>query len=272
MIALLAAAAVATAPQPVPFEVLSVGIDLRTVSVAYEGGPCWPGDQTELHVEQNRGSIRIGLLQERLEGCTEAPTYRQLAVRLRRPLEGRRIRGAPRIDGAPVSLRRPAAPRVNDLDAADAQRTLALQGFRTRQLGRAGGTVSFQSPLPGRRPADRVVRLTLGRELFRARALERCLELAGIPTIIRTPKPGDFDSPDLVLWLRHPEALASVGFYRDPVRAKELAPVVRRDVRRIRGVFERRRHVALAWYAAPAADLREVAKRCVYGPLARPRT
>jgi hypothetical protein len=65
--------------------------------------------------------------------------------------------------------------------------------------------------------------------------------------------------------------MASVGIYRDPARAKELAPVVRRIVRRIRGVFERRRHVTLAWYAAPAADLREGAKRCVYGPLARPR-
>ena len=272
MIALLAAAALATAPQPVPFEVLSVGIDLRTFTVAYESGPCWPGDPTELQVEQNDGSVRLALLQQRLAGCAEAPTYRKLAVHLRRPLAGRRITGAPRIAGAPASLRRRAAPRLNDLDAADARRTLALQGFRTRQLGRAGGPVSFQSPLPGRRPRDGVVRLTVGRELFRARALARCLDRAGIPTVTRKPRPGDFDAPDLVFWLRHPDAMASVAVYRDPVRATELAPVVRRNVRRIHGLFERRRHVAIAWYAAPAADLREGAKRCVYSPLARPRT
>jgi len=241
VIALLAAVALVAAPQPVPFEALSVGIDRRILTVAYESGPCWAGGPTELRLEQNDATIRLTVLGERLEGCAEPPAYRRLAVRLRRPLAGRRIEGAARIAGAPDSLRRRTAPRVVDFDAADARRTLALQSLRTRRLGRTGGTVSFQSPLAGRR-AGGLVRLTVGRELFRARALRHCLEHAGIPTLVR------------------------------PVRAKELAPAVRRSIRRIGGVFERERHVALGWYAKPAPDPRERTQRCVYGPLARPRT
>ncbi len=112
----------------------------------------------------------------------------------------------------------------------------------------------------------------IGRNLFRSAALERCLERAGIPTLVRIPKPGDADAPDLVLWLRSPSAAASVGLYADPRRAAELAPTVRRTIRRAGGVFERRRHVSIAWYEPPAAALRERTRACVSGRLGRPRT
>jgi hypothetical protein len=109
---------------------------------------------------------------------------------------------------------------VIDFAPQDARRALALQGFRTRRLGR----------------------------------------------------PGDFDAPDLVLWLRNPDAMASVGLYRDPLRAAEMAPTVRRNTARFGGVFERRRAVAIAWYAKPEPELRGRAQHCVYGALGRPRT
>lgn len=272
MIALLAAAAFATAPQPVPLEVLSVGIDRRVLTVAYESGPCWAGDPDALALTESENAVRLTLVQERVDGCSEPPTYRRLKVRLRHPLAGRRFDGHPRVVGAPAELRRRTAPRVIDFDPDGARRALAMQGFRARRLGRAGGTVAFQSPFPGRKANGRVVRLTLGRDLFHMRALDRCLERAGVPTRPRRPRPDDFDAPDLVLWLRSPDAMASVGFYRDSVRARELAPAVRRNIRRAGGVFERDGHVTIAWYAKPASDLRDRARTCVYGPLARPTT
>jgi hypothetical protein len=240
--------------------------------VAYESGPCWAGEPSELDLAESDSAFRLRLLQERVEGCSDPPTYRKLTVRLRHPLAGRRFDGGPRIAGAPPALRRRTAPRVIDFGLEDARRALAIQGLRARWLGRPGGSVAFQSPFPSRRAQAGVVRLTLGRELFRTRALDRCLSRAGIPTRPRRPKPGDFDAPDLVLWLRNAEAMASVGLYRDPVRATELAPAVRRTIMGAGGVFERRRHVTIAWYAKPAPALRDRARSCVYGPLGLPRT
>jgi hypothetical protein len=185
---------------------------------------------------------------------------------------GRPITGDPRIGSSVGELRRRTAPRLIDLAAEDAERALAVQGLRAQRVGRPDGLVAFQSPLPNRRAEEREVRLTVGRHLFRSRALDRCLERAGIPTRARAPDPGDADAPDLVLWLRHPDAMASVGLYADPVRARELAPGIRRNVARIRGMVERRRHATFAWYDPPAEKLRERAHECVLGELGRPRS
>jgi hypothetical protein len=151
-----------------------------------------------------------------------------------------------------------------------ARLTLRFQGFRVRALGNANGTVAFQSPLADKPVRQRTVRLTIGRDLFAARRLERCLERAGIPTSVARPKPGDADAPDLVLWTRHARAQASVGFYADPARARENEPVIRRGARRFNGVVERRRHVGIVWYAKPAAEPAARTRRCVYGKLGRP--
>lgn len=272
MLALLVAAVLAGAPQRVPLEVLSVDIDRRVLTVARESGPCWPGEPDELQLEESAGAYRFRLLQERVEGCSGPVTYTKFRVRLRHWLAGRRFEGGPRIAGRPLGLRRRSAPRVIDFDPGDARRSLAIQGFRARRLGRAGDTVAFQSPLPGRRAAAGVVRLTLGRDLFRTRALERCLERSGIGTAPRRPRPGDFDAPDLVLWLQEAPAYGSVALYRDPVRAAELAPVVRRQITRVGGFFERTRRVSFAWATKPPPGLRARVRACVLGPLGRPTT
>lgn len=270
MIALLVAAALGAGAGPAPFEVLSEAFDLRTLTVAYETGPCWTGEP-ELGLEETDRAIRIIVVQERVEGCSAPPSYGRVNLRLRRPVGGRRIQGVPRIAAPVDALSRHTIPRVLDFAASDAERTLALQGFRTRRIGRPAGTVAFQSPLPGRRARTEVVRLTVGRGLFRARALASCLERAGVAAVRRTPKPGDADAPDLVLWLQEPGAFGEVGLYADPVRATELTPAFRRNLRRAGGVLERRRHVAIGWFAKPRPALREGAKACVFGPLGRPR-
>jgi PASTA domain len=271
VIGLLVAAALGASAQPAPFEVLSVSSDLRVVRVAYEAGPCWRGEP-QVGLAESRHAVRITVVRERVEGCSEPPSYRRVNLLLRQPLGGRRIEGGPRIEGAPRALEPRVVPRVLDLRPADARRALAVQGLRMRRLGRPTGAVAFQSPLAGRRARGRAVRLTVGRNLFRTRSLDGCLERGGIPTLPRKPKPGDGDAPDLVLWLRHADAMASVGLYVDPVRATELAPGIRRNVRRFHGVFERTRLVTFAWYAPPDATLRERARRCVLGDLGRPRS
>jgi hypothetical protein len=222
-------------------------------------------------VTKTASGIRIGIDRERIvpagTPCTDEVRRASLAIPLRRRVAGRAISGGPplRSDGTVPSR----VPGVLDLRPADARRALEFQGFRVRELGKPHAPVSFQSPLPEKRVDGRNVRLTLGRGLFRSRRLDRCVERGGIPTHVRVPKPGDADAPDLVLWLRHASAMASVGLYADPARARELAPGIRRTVRRIRGVFERRRHVTIAWYAAPAPALAEHVRRCVHGPLGR---
>jgi hypothetical protein len=274
VIALLAAAALAAGPQPVPFEVTSVDIALRTVTIAYEAGPCRQG-HPQFGLREGPRAIRIAVVLEHVEGCTAAPEYRRANLSLRRSVGGRRITGGPRISGQPEGLRRRRAPRVLDLSAADAERALAVQGFRSRRIGRERGAVAFQSPLPrsltgtGRRA--RTVRLTVGRNLFRARALDRCMERAGIRSIVRRPAPGDYDAPDLVLWLRDQDVLGFVGLYRDPARARERTPTIRRTARRIGGTFERRRHVVFVWGERPPPEMREPAHDCLRGRLGRPR-
>jgi hypothetical protein len=266
--------------RPSRWEVLDVGLDLRTLTVLYESGNCWRGNGRAT-ARQTSSRIEVAVMQDRVVAmdtpdgsfaCTADVRYRTTVLRLRRRVDGRAIAGSPRIGRGTIG--RPArSPRVLDMRSADAVRALRVQDLIPRRVGRARGPVAFQSPLPGSRvgPA-RVVRLTVGRSLFRPAALERCLERGGIPTLVRVPKPGDADAPDLVLWLRSPSAAASVGLYADPRRAAELAPTIRRTIRRAGGVFERRRHVSIAWYEPPATDLRESARACVFGPLGRPRS
>jgi hypothetical protein len=266
-------------PLAAPWEVVDVALDLRTLTVAYESGGCWRGP-AQVSASQTRRRIVISVTQDGVVAadtpdgslpCIAEVGYGTALVRLRHRVAGRPIEGSPRIPaGALASSGR--SPRILDMRAADATRALRVQSLRVLRVGRDHGTVAFQSPLAERRLATRTVRITIGRRLFRTGALDRCLERAGIPTRPRTPRPGDADAPDLVLWLRNPSAMASVGLYRDPVRATELAPSVRRNTRRIEGVFERRRYASIAWYDPPAPALRERAHRCVFGPLGQPRS
>jgi hypothetical protein len=259
-----------------PWELVGVGIDMRVLRLAYETGGCWRGDP-EATLAQGPSGIRIAIEQQRLVAdgalpCEGELSYRVIGLNLRKRVAGRRLTGGPRVrSDARFTATGPArVPRVLDLWVADARRALRFQGFGVRELGNANGTVAFQSPLAGKPARRRTVRLTIGRDLFAARRLERCLERAGIPTYVRRPKPGDADAPDLVLWTRHASAQASVGFYADPVRARENEPSIRRGARRFNGVVERRRHVGIVWYAQPAAEPATRTRRCVYGKLGRP--
>ena len=267
MIAVLAAAALGAAAQPVPFEVLSVSFDLRTLTVAYESGACWQGDR-QIGLREDGQAITLAVARTRVDGCTEPPEYRRFRVRLSRPVDGRLIQGTPRIDAAP-QLERRTAPRVIDLAAGDARRALALQGFRTRSIGRRNGTVAFQSPLPNTTAAG-VVRLTIGRGLFRTRALRRCIVRAGVQTGLRLPDPGDGDAPDAVVDVFAGQARGFVGLYADRLRGRELLPGIRRNARNLDGIVEHRGHATIIWAGRPTTAVRDRVRRCAYGRLGRP--
>jgi hypothetical protein len=266
VIALLAAAALGAAPQPVPFEVVSVSFDLRTLTVAYESGPCWQGNR-RVGLREDARAITLAVADTRVDGCTHPPRYRRLHVRLERPVGGRSIEGAPRIAAAP-QLERRTAPRVLDFAAGDARRALALQGFRTRSIGRTNGTVAFQSPLPNTAAAGRV-RLTIGRGLFRTRALRRCIARATVRTRTRLPKPGDGDAPDAVVDVFAGPVRGFVALYADRLRGRELLQVVRRNTRAFDGIVEHRGHVTIVWAGHPSAAVRDRVRRCAYGRLGR---
>jgi hypothetical protein len=206
--------------------------------------------------------------------CPAVLIYRKLSVTLRRPVAGRRIVGGPRIRGRGGIPGRyveedgrliPLVPRVIDLAFGDARAVLHSQGFQVRRFGARRGRVTFQSPRPGRRAPNDTVGLTLGRRAFDARALEACIEAAGVPTVAGRPGPGDEDAPDLELVLRHAEAGAFVALYADPARARENAPAIGRRIRAAGGLMERLGRVTIAWVKPPAAALHEAVHGCVAG-------
>ena len=264
---LLAAAALATAPEPAPFEVLDVGPDLRTLTIGYEDGPCYR--DVDVVVVESRQTVQISVVRTFVEGCAAPASYDRMVVRLRRRAGGRAIEGEPRLPAGTFHPR--TAPRILDLRAADAERALRTQGFEPRRVGRARGIVAFQSPLPGRRAKDnRVVRLTIGRGLFRTRALRSCIAREGVRTGARRPEPGDADAPDAVVDVFAGEARGFLGLYADRLRGRELLPAVRRNARDFDGIVEHRAHVTIIWAGHPTAALRDRVKRCAYGRLGRP--
>jgi hypothetical protein len=266
---LLAAAALAVAPEPAPFEVLDVGLDLQTLTIAREGGPCYTDE--DLSVVENRETIRIRAVRTFVEGCAAPASYSRTVVPLRRRVGGRGIEGEPRL---PAGTFRPRlVPTVLDMRAADAVRALRTQDFEPRRIGHARGAVAFQSPLPGRRAEDhRVIRLTIGRGLFRTRALRRCIAHAGVQTGARRPEPGDADAPDAVVDVFAGPARGFVGLYADRLRGRELLRMIRGNARGIDGTVEHRGHVTILWAGRPAAAVRDRVRRCAYGRLGRPRS
>jgi hypothetical protein len=269
---------------PAKWQLLSVGSDPRTLKLVYESGGCRRGDGRAT-VHETKSRIRISVDEgevvaldtpDRQVVCPAILLFRKLSVVLRRPVAGRRIVGGPRIRGGGMVGRYvekngrliPLAPRVIDLAFGDARAVLHSQDFEVRRFGARRGRVTFQSPRPGRRAPNDTVGLTLGRRAFDARALERCLEAAGIPTVAGRPGPGDEAAPDLELVLSHVDAGAFVALYADPARARENAPAIGRRIRAGGGLMERLGRVTIAWVKPPAVALREAAHRCVAG--ARP--
>lgn len=144
---------------------------------------------------------------------------------------------------------------------------LHAQQFQVRRFAARRGRVTFQSPRQGRRARDGTVGLTLGRHAFDGRALERCLEAAGIPTRILRPLPDDTDAPDLDLWLGPPlpDTWAFVALYADPGRATERLRGIRRNARRFHGDVERiNPRITVAW-AKPTPARRAAVRGCLAG-------
>jgi PASTA domain-containing protein len=256
---------------PAKWQVLSVDGNSRTLNLVYESGGCRLGDgkptitetRTRIRISVDEGKVVAIDTPDRQVVCTLEIRYRRLTVQLRRPVAGRPIRGDSPIVG-PAAER---VPRVIDLAFEDARAALRSQGFRVRRFAQRHGSVTFQSPAPGRVVHDRRVGLTLGRHAFDARALKGCLEKAGIPAVAGRPSADEEDAPDLELVLQ-PGPPTFVALYADPGRARENAPQIRRNARRFDGIVERLGRVTIIWVKPPSADRRTAVRGCVAG--ARP--
>ena len=257
---------------PAKWQVLSVGRDSRTLKLVYESGGCRRSDG-HAAVTESASRIRITVdvgevvaidTPDRQVICTLELRFATLRVRLRRAVAGRPIRGDSLIAGGLPGR----VPRVIDLAFGDARSVLRAQGFHVRRFGERSGRVAFQSPRPGR-PAPRgTVGLTLGRHAFDARSLEACFDAAGVPVTPIRPESGEEDAPDLELSPSGNGAFAFVAFYADPARARENAPMIRRNARRFHGIVERLGRVTIIWVKPPDPLVRKRAHGCVAG--ARP--
>ena len=254
---------------PARWQVLSVGEDSSTLKLVYRTGGCRLSDG---HATVTAGSSRIRIrvdvgevtaidTPDRQVVCTQEIRYETLRVQLRRPVAGRPILGDSVIRGG--LARR--VPRVIDLAFADARSALRGQGFRVRRYGQTSAPVTFQSPRPGRRAAKDTVGLTVGRHAFDAGSLKSCLATAGVPAAAARPGPGDEDAPDLEIVLNRPGIRAFVALYADPGRARENAPMVRRNARRGHARVERSGRVTIVWVKPPSPGLREAVVGCVAG-------
>jgi hypothetical protein len=269
-------AAVAVADQaaraPAAWQVVNVSDDQQTLELAWDHNTCERPNE-RVTTEETPDDIRIAIDRDAPSGdCSHDPfVLNYLEVRLRRPLDGRRILGGPRLAEAGYRTREgePVAPRVIGLRFADARQVLRAQGFKVRRFGRAAGVVSFQSPPPETRvtPSLRTVRLTLGRHNFHARRLRRCIASPGLRVLAGRPTIGDEDAPDLELALNGSQA-GLVALYADPARARDNAPELKRRARKAHAIVTRHGRVTILWNIRPPAELRSRVLGCVAG--ARP--
>lgn len=257
---------------PAKWQVMSVSSDSRTLALVYESGGCRREDGhatvtetvSRIQIAVDEGEVVAIDTPDGEFACPAILRYIKLNVRLRHTVAGRPIQGDSLIVG-PTPER---VPRVIDLAFEDAHAALRSQGFHVRRFAQRHGRVTFQSPAPGRRARDRRVGLTLGRHAFNARALKRCVQAAGIPTVAGRPGPGDEDAPDLELVLSRLDAPAFVALYADPGRARENAPSIRRRARHFHGSVDRLGRVTIVWVKPPSATVRDSVHACVAG--ARP--
>jgi hypothetical protein len=258
-------AALADGPQiertQATWQLLSVD-NLRFVNLLYERGGCARGNPS-VTVDESATRIRLTVELDEAVGvvCPAVVYYRTVSVQLEHPVAGRRIVGSPRLSsGGGVAKR---VPSLADLSRHDAIKALHFQEFKVRTVGRRSGAVAFQSPMPGTPSRDRVVRLTIGRDLFPTRRLKRCMERrAGGRVKVKVPKPGDLDAPDLELRLYDPGLRAFVAFYADRARADENAAAVERYVRPFDGTLERRGRISIVWVKQPAPAVAAAVRRC----------
>lgn len=163
---------VQTRPLEYPWVLLEAGRGRRSLVIRYERPPC--ARRERIVVGESRGTISIRVVGEVIadpegEGiaCTADLAIPTRTVRLKRPIEGRRIEGAGAWAGhlgmgyLTKSVADPphpdvalsGAPRLLGLAPGDAERVLKLQGFASKVIGR-GRQVVAQDPRRGHVPAD----------------------------------------------------------------------------------------------------------------------
>ncbi len=160
---------------PVPWGVLGVSADARTLSIAYLAS-CTFGTR---HVAVTEAPATITISVDRkqvvaVSGQEDVPCpaifeVRRARVRLNDPVGGRRIQGGPSLASSvgsspafAVDFAFPTVPRVIDLAAVDARATLRAQGFKMRARGPSDARVVSQAPAGGRRDKGRTIRVRLG--------------------------------------------------------------------------------------------------------------
>jgi len=120
------------------------------------------------------------------------------------------------------------------------------------------GGCNSEDPPPG--PAEAT------RPALVAKAAESCLKEAEFATTRGRRSPGDTDAPDVEVTASKAGTIAFIGFYKDPSRAQDLEPSLRRNARRFGGRVERRGAVtviARSTGKASPTDVREV-RNCAF--------
>jgi hypothetical protein len=141
---------------PVPWQVLGVSADQRTLEIGYITTGC-PG--ADVHVVETKREIKIDVASVPPERDVVCPTWVRVLHtrhRLRARVAGRRISGPKRgigtldISVGPRGTDPVEVPRVIGLHGRDAQRALAATRLRARFPRGAEGAVRSQSPRPGK--------------------------------------------------------------------------------------------------------------------------
>jgi hypothetical protein len=166
-----------------PWQVLAL-YDEQLLQVEYQSDACSTGAPS-YRIERTPTRVHLTVLEQQIVAidsprplnCASEQGYGNFHIGLKHPVAGRHIVGGPRpADHSRDPYAEPGlVPDEEGLAKQDAVGALRYQGFRVRTLGRRHGAVAFQSPLPGRRARNGIVRLTIGRHNIRTRRMKSCL-------------------------------------------------------------------------------------------------
>jgi hypothetical protein len=142
----------------------SISSNERELALAFPSGGC-TSDRGRAEFEETAESVRIEVESRDpldAEVCTLDLRHGEATIRLRRPLNGRRVLGASRIGffeplGTRYLLRGERAifrvPRVEGLAVVDAERLLEAHGFEVRRSRRTGVATGTSPAMGGPRPS-----------------------------------------------------------------------------------------------------------------------
>jgi hypothetical protein len=152
-----------------PWRLVGVGRDGSTLRLVHDVSGCWWRSPGVASVSETPDSVEISVRQERPgpppgeeEACPAIAGIARVSARLEAPVDGRALRGGPRIASWCCFFDRttarpgenpdyvPRVPRVIGLARGDAVSALKVQRFRVRtRPRRTGGQVLAQDPAPG---------------------------------------------------------------------------------------------------------------------------